>query len=324
MARVTVMRDKYVKGWPRHEHGDRAWPMDLSRALKLGYSTDAHFTAYQSPNDRRLVREAIEQLDGIEMTAAVFDVDCPETHGTPEPAPEVWRLALRAKMRGLAEAHAGGYCYETKGGARIVYTLGEPFILRSQNDAAEWSQRYAVAVAYLARRFEIVADPACNDWQRMYRLPHATRAPGGEPEDWPTLGDVDAIGALKIEASSADVVVADGATNAFRKCRSRPLAAHGDGGDGLFYWLLRGRGDVGAAAARGGWVALCPNRRRHTTKTDGSDSTVVYPPGPDEQLGLICCKHAHCVGLRAKDWLGLFSDNELEAGRRAAGISRVA
>ena len=74
-----------------------------------------------------------------------------------------------------AAAHPNPYYYETRGGGRIVYVQAEPTVLRSQADAIAWRQEYAIAVAHLARVFGIVADPACSDWQRHYRLPRATR-----------------------------------------------------------------------------------------------------------------------------------------------------
>jgi hypothetical protein len=318
---VSIVRDRYVRGWPRHPEGDRAYVKPLGEALEREYSTDAHFTAYRTPNGRRLTREALDQGVAVELTAIVFDVDCPETHGTSAPAPVIWRMALRERVIALTAEHPAPYYYETKGGARIVYRQAEPTVLRSQADALEWSKVYAVAVAHLEHRFGIVADPACNDWQRLYRLPRATREPGGEPENHPVSGDPNNIGSLLLHATLADVAKAQrAAAKAFREPRDLP--AFMGGGDGLLFWALKLRGDVIGKAPRGGWICRCPNRAQHTSNTCGSDSTVVYPASGDTQIGAIHCKHGHCVNLVLRDWLRLFSDGELDAAREAAGISR--
>jgi hypothetical protein len=323
-AVISLMRDRYVHGWPRHEHGDRVFVRELGKALTREYSTDAHFAAYRSPNGRRLVREAIDLLDGIELTCIVFDIDCVETHGTSEPAPEFWRCQTRERVLALTAVHPGAYYYETRGGARIVYRQAEPTVLRTQGDGREWSRVYAVAIAHLARRFHLVCDPACHDWQRLFRLPRATRTAGGKPESWPTLGDPNAIGALLITPSIYDVEHAERHSRAFRDASAHftPSIASGEG---LLYYLLRARGDVSdCKCPRGGWIVRCPNRTAHTRNTDGTDSTVLYPPLAGKQIGAIECKHAHCQHFSVPQWLRFFSDRELAAARSAAGITRAA
>lgn len=322
MTAVTVIRDRYVRGWPRHTEGERAYVLELGAALERAYTSDAHFTAYQTPNGRRLVREAIDQGVAVELTAIVFDVDCPDTHGTSDPTPEAWRRELREKVVALAAAHPDPYYYETRGGARIVYRQSKATVLRAQANAQEWSQLYAVAVAHLERRFGIVADPACADWQRLYRLPHATRDAGGKPENWPIMGDGRRIGTLTINATHADVERAKRESKSFRARPTENFVP--SDGDGLLYYLLRSRADVDREAPRGGWICRCPNRAVHTSNTDWTDSTVVYPPKMDAQIGIIECKHAHCQRFKNTDWLKFFSDAELDVARIAAGIVRAA
>jgi hypothetical protein len=318
---ITAMRDKYAKGWPRHEHGERAYVLPIGRALERLYSSDAHFAAYSTPNGRRLTREAVDKGIAIELNAIIFDVDCAATHGTATPAPESWRQELRQRFAALAALHPGPYYYETRGGARIVYGQHEPTIIRSHDDARRWSQRYAVAVAYLARTVGIVADPACADWQRLFRAPHATRSPGKGSENWPILGDAARIGALVIKATEADVAAAKRSSTVFRKPRAIEHSSPGVGGDGLLFHALRLRGHVGAQTPRGGWYALCPNRHQHTTATDWTDSTIVVPPDRGHEIGLILCRHAHCwERFTVKQWLRMFSDSELDQARAAAGI----
>jgi hypothetical protein len=322
MTLVTVFRDKFARGWPRHEQGERGYVLALGAALERDYKSDAHFAAYRTPNGRRLVREAIDQGVAVELTAIVFDVDCPAVHGTGQTPPPRWRIALRDRLLAMADRYPKPYFYETRGGARIVYRQAKPTVLRTQADAIEWSKGYAVAVAHLENLFGIVADPACNDWQRLYRLPRATRDAGAGPENHPTWGDAQDIGTLLIEASPSDVAKAErAAAKTFREPRNLPSFT--GGGDGLLFWALKLRGDVVGKAARGGWICRCPNRRQHSKNTDGSDSTVVFPAAGLHEIGAIHCKHGHCVNLLLRDWLALFSDSELNAAREAAGIKKV-
>lgn len=326
MTPITVLRDKFARSWPQQNpekplrDKDHTEMMDLGDALSQAFTTDAHFAAYHTPNGYRLNTKAIDDGVAIELTAIVFDVDCPDTHGKPEPAPDSWRTEIRRKVVALAEVHPRPYYYETKGGARIVYRQAEPTILRTQEDAQRWSQVYAVAVAHLQHRFGIVADGACCDWQRLYRLPYATRTPGGRPENWPSWGDTLNIGTLLIEATHADVAVAQrNASRAFH--RARPITATTAAvNGGLLYWLLRNRGDVGRESSRGGWICRCPNRAQHTQCTDGTDSTVVYAPEQGAELGILHCLHGHCQ-IGNSQWLKFFSEAELEAARAAAGIT---
>jgi hypothetical protein len=327
---ITVL-DRYARSYPTLDPAkpwrecDRGRLVDLRDALSADYPSDAHFAAYASPDGRRLNSESLATLaDGLEITVGVFDIDCPLTHGTPEPAPESWRREIRARVVAFAVDHPDPLWYETRGGGRIVYRLAERTILRSKDDAVAWARGYHVAVAHLGRHYGIEADPACADWQRLYRLPFATRTEGGRPERWCTWGEWDRIGTLVIDASAEDVERAKARSTVFRAPRARALSA-GIGGDGLFFHLLRGRGHVGREHPRGGWIAICPNRAQHSTDTDGSDTTIVVPPKDGGETGLLICKHAHCADrFTVAEWLRMFSESELESARRAAGIMRAA
>lgn len=323
MTVVSVMRDRYVQGWPAHEKGDRVYVLPLGDALERSYSTDAHFVQYVTPNGRRLTRGAIDAGVTIEIPVVFADFDCAESHKTGEPAPESWRRETRSKVCKLFDAEGAGYYYETRGGARVIYRQEEPTIIQSQDDAREWSQNYAIVIANLKRRFDLDADPGCNDWQRLFRAPRATRTPGGKPENWPTFGDAHDIADLFIEATPEDVATAKRSTTAFRKSRAVEPSSPGVGGDGLFFHALRLRGHVGREAPRGGWICLCPNRNQHGHDSDWTDTTIVVPPDAGHELGLVLCRHAHCwERFTVKQWLAMFSDAELDAAREAAGIKR--
>jgi hypothetical protein len=330
---VTLLLTKYARSWPKHrevEVGERAWVVPLGEALERRFECDAHFAAYVTPNARRLSREAIDAGVSTELTCVIFDVDCPDTHGTPEPAPEGWRRTMREKVDRLAEAHPDPYYYETRGGSRIGYVQRETTIIRSQEDAHQWRRAYAVCVAYLARRFGIDADGACADWQRLYRLPRATREPGGEPENWPTRGDPHRIGCLEIDATRADVHEAMRRSRAFRiqapTRGSRSLA----GGRGLLFHALRARGDIFSEHSPGAYVVRCPHdkclreqgQQGHSVGRPGDTSTLLYLPRGAEAIGAIHCMHAHCAGMTVRDWLTCFSCEEIEAARHAASMEK--
>lgn len=319
MTAVAVLRDRFVRGWPRHEHGERTHSLPLGDAMTRSYSSDAHFAAYTSPIARRLTREAIDAGVAVEIGMIAFDVDCAEAHGTPEPASERWRRALRERVQALAAEHPSPYYYETRGGARILYTIAEPFSLASHDDARRWSQNYAVGCAYLARRFDIFADMSCADWQRLYRLPRATRDAAKAPENWPEWGDPCAIGSLVIDASRDDVALARERCKAFSVRRVTDSVPCVSTGRGLLYHALAARTDV-LAERRDGYVIRCPREHEHSAGRTGDGSTMLFPPAPGEEIGAIHCLHGHCSGMRARDWLRCFSDAELERARSAAGI----
>jgi hypothetical protein len=260
----------------------------------------------------------------VALTVVVFDIDHALTHGTSEPTPESWRREVRERVCRLFDAHGQGYYYETRGGCRVLFRQAEPTLLSSQDDAQRWSQDYAIGCTYLSERFGIVADPACGDWQRLYRLPRATRDNARKPENWPCFGDPSCIATLMIRPSKAEVLAAKKASKAFDQRKIRQFAPHIGSGTGLLYELLRARGDIGREMEPGVYIVRCPNERSHTVGTTGNNSTVLYPPDPGKELGAIHCKHAHCSDLRLRDWLRFFSDYELEAARRAAGIERAA
>ena len=341
---VTILRDKRARGWPTHPRGACGGVFSAASALTSRFKTDAHFAAYTSCVYRRLTRAALDPAHAIDVhiELGVFDIDCPAVHGTPEPAPESWRGGLLDRIAELAREHPGVYVYMTRGGARLVFALAEPYMLRDQDDARAWSRDYCCAVAYLERRFGIVADIACCDWQRLFRLPRATRTPGAEPEQWPSYGDPYRIGALRIKVTREDVAAAKRAKpNLFTKPRatvpeaprararsttrttnaSDPLAAVS--GECVFYRLLDARGDIIRPHYANMWIVRCPNETAHTSGETGDTSTVLFAPRPGESLGWIHCSHGHCAGLTVHAWLEMFTNSEITAARRAC-LVRVA
>lgn len=317
---VTTVQSHFVRSWPprldrdgqpkRLRPSDRATVAPIADALRAEYPSDAHFAAYESPNGWRCNSQVFSIGLSVTMHALVFDLDAPG-HRVPDSA---WRRDTIDRVRALATAHPDPLHYETRGGSRIVYALRSPVILSTEQDAARWSSRYLVACAYLRRAFGLDVDTACCDWTRLFRLPHATRS-GGRPERLPVHGDPERIGVFLFTPSEVDV---EGARPQLRRLARRgrlSFTTDDTTGEGLLYWLLRGRGDVGPPAPRGGWLARCPNAAAHTTET-ADDATVVYPPSAGKSLGAICCLHAHCQAITSAEWLRFFSEEEIATARK--------
>ena len=322
---VTVLRNKFVRGYPDPpgaQPGERVHTMSLARALTREFTTDAHCVQYTAPGvKRRLSRDALSNGVVAGIDVFILDVDCPETHGSPEPAPESWRADLRAKLAALYDAHPGLYYYATRGGARIVYRTPWRFSVATTADARDWAQWYAITVAYMERRFGIVADQACADWTRLFRLPHATRTPGAQPEQWEAIGDPEDIGVLDISAglSVDDLLLARSRSKAFVVRQDLDLTPCTGDGQGMFFHALRARGDILRARPNGGYFIRCPRESHHTSGKTGDSSTILYPPSAGKTGGQIHCLHGHCVNMTFQQWKAEFTADEIEAADKASG-----
>jgi hypothetical protein len=322
MTLVTVLRDRRVRGWPRHDQGDTAYVRELGDVLSRTYRSDAHFCQYRSPNARRLTSDAIDHAD-VELGCIAFDIDCAAVHGTPEPAPAAWRAEVVDGVRALAEVHGQPFLYGTRGGARVVFSIPSPRVLSSSEDAKVWAQDYSIALVHIERCFGLQCDPACADWTRLFRCPRATREPGGKAEQWPTCGDPYRIAALQIDASAEDMATARARSKAFAAARVLDFEPCLADGYGLLFHALRARGSLRRAHGSNAFVIRCPNEAQHSTGVTADGSTLLYLPARGEEIGAVCCKHAHCDRMRVSDWLRLFNDSELADARRAAGIRRA-
>jgi len=329
---VCVMPYARVLAWPDREgkpEGARCPYMPLEDALTREFRTDAHTAGYSVPHvERRLRDDALEQLpDGVPMQLALFDCDCPAAHKAAggEPgisASEAWWLGEIEKVSTLTGEHPHPFVFRTRGGYRILYRLPEPFVIRNATDGERWTQTYLRWVAYLSRRFGIVADPGCKDWQRLYRLPHATRE-GDHPERRETIGTPTAIGVWACNPSAPDMAAAEALSKKKPERKVLPGATSSNySGDGLFFYALRARGDIGDEKQRGQWLIRCPRESEHSKGSTFDSSTVLFAPGYGHELGWIDCKHSNCGHDRytSKDWLDCFSESEVVSARQAAGI----
>jgi hypothetical protein len=316
---IMVFRDKFVAAQDGPRDAGRARLVAAGDAFTQPYPTDAHCTQYISPTQRRLSRRhvgiVVPQLNWI-----MLDIDCPDAHGSATPAPPEWRNETRARVRTFAERCGSmPFCFDTRHGSRIVFRLRNPICVRNEEGARSWPRFYAVVATYVRRNFGLEADLACCDWQRLFRLPHATRI-GKAPEEWPTLGDPYRIGSLHIAPSADDISEAKRTCKAFRPRPHIDFTASAGDGYGLLYHALRARNTIVRAHGENAFVIRCPREHLHSCGRTGDGSTLLYLPPPGHELGAIHCLHSHCADLTQRDWRCEFDPSELKAARIAAGL----
>lgn len=187
---MPVFASKTYRAWPRYDDGGRALYQSAASALESRYATDAHVAAYSVPAvPRRLDGGAPGHLVdgaplGVAMAFLIIDLD-----GPGHQAPPAWREDVAARVDRVLAEHPGGFFYETRGGGRLVWRRASPFVITTEVDARTWKLTYWRTLLYLSRRYGLEGDPACADWTRLYRAPHATREGGSHPEQLPTVGD---------------------------------------------------------------------------------------------------------------------------------------
>lgn len=195
---IPVVAHARVTAWPPNLQQDEGGYVTLTQVLVDAYRCDAHFAAYSRPDKPpRLKNDALPLLgdnSGVTMVLMVFDVDCEKAHSTKQPASDSWFAAECKKLDRLDTTWPGIFVARSKGGYRIVYRLAKLFPICDDDAKSAWTLYYRGCCAYLAREFGIVADPACADWTRLYRVPHATRDPEIGPEERDVRGDPHNVG----------------------------------------------------------------------------------------------------------------------------------
>lgn len=298
----------------------------LAERIHIKATTDAgtHGRTPQSLSEsqrqaraRWTVIEEIQRQGGVPMVAIYFDLDG-KADG-PECDP-YWRTLFADAARILFGKHPGYYA-ETRGGARLVYTLSEPFWVKTPEDAAEWTAYYKGSLKYIARitslpilgtkaGYPAGLDPACSDWTRLVRLPHATRDGNDEPESRPTWGD---LGIWDPALKDSDIVTPKDVT----KWDGEKYTS------GIFIEALRARGHLGKQI-NAGFACKCPAETHSDGRSGIEGSTVVYPRTSQQPFGNIQCLHGSCAErITTSDWLkhGIFDQIELMQAAMAIGLN---
>jgi hypothetical protein len=225
------------------------------------------------------------------------------------------------KIDRLRQVFPDPFIYRTKGGYRPVYLLPYPRILQSEEDVQEWKADYLAWIAALRLRFDIYADPSCHDWQRLYRVPHATRTLGSRPEAREIIGSPYQIGLWTCHPTVEERELAK---TLAKRPSARPRRKLGEtsvnAGDGVFFYAFQARGWMGQKIEAGKWAVQCPWQNQHTKGQAFDSSTVLYAPGSGDTLGWLHCSHAHCQARDSRDVLACFSRDELTQAERAAGL----
>jgi hypothetical protein len=327
--RLPLLPNPYVIGYPAKE-GKTAEPVRyfaLPDVLTRGWTTDAHTTAYSvSHLGYRLKEEAISDDGGVTMVLFIADVDCELSHAAnggrgDMPAPDEWWLQELPKIDVLREVFPNPVIYRTKGGYRILYRLATPRTLASAGDVESWQADYLAWVAVLRRRFHIYADAACRDWQRLYRVPHATRTRGGRSEAREVIGNPYHIGPWTCEPAPDERELAK---TLGKKPSKRVPREHRHAvvsvGDGVLFYAFKARGWVGETLDSGKWSVKCPWEDQHSKGATFNTSTVLFAPGSGDTFGWLHCSHAHCQYRDIRDVLRVFSEDELDRAKREAGV----
>jgi hypothetical protein len=299
---VTVVRNRYVHGGATD--GAALTPLGLALTRRWP-GCDAHFQQARGSGQRVTSRDV--GITEIVMTCIAFDLDAPGHMATP-----AWRAELREeKIAAALAAHPGGFFYETRGGGRLVYAI-DPLVIETTDDAQAWPLRYG-AGGELLRAFGLECDPACCDVGRLFRVSHATREPGGRPEDRLTIGDPHALGVFPLPEITPHVRE--------RSSPREPIATRDSGAPlGSLYDALLAGGAIVAAREDGSFTVRCPRDALHSVGRVGDGSTVLYPNkswmgGP----GFLLCRHSSCTHIRtAREWR-----RELQRSRRPAAAEVV-
>lgn len=203
MIRLRVFPKADVLGWPDAPDdpvGAQSWGADELRVvLEQRYATDVHTVGYEAdegPHGRkRLNGGCVECGVHPRMVVHFVDVDSGKAHKEHGEASDEWRAAEAVKVARLQADVPGVVCYLTRGGYRLVGVLREAVVIDSADASTRWKILVGRRLAWLSRTYGIVGDPACSEWQRLYRLPHATRpGGGGRPEARPVVGDWSTVG----------------------------------------------------------------------------------------------------------------------------------
>jgi hypothetical protein len=327
---IPLIASQRIFSYPKE--AEQATPVryfPLADVLTRAWTTDAHITAYSMETlPYRLSKDAVQIGDGVVMVLFITDVDCEQSHAASGghgdvPASDEWWVSELDKIDRLIQAFPGAFIYRTKGGYRILYLLPSPWMLASTEDVESWRADYLAWVAALRRRFKIYADTSCHDWQRLYRVPHATRRHGGRPEALEMIGNPYQIGHWTCEPNPDErelaKTLAKKPSNRASREHRKDSATSVNVGDGILFHAFKARGWLGEAIDASKWSVKCPWDDRHTKGIAYNTSTVLFAPGSGDTFGWLHCSHAHCQDRDIRDVLRVFSEDELTQAKRQAG-----
>ncbi len=341
-ALSIIVPGQKIAGWPslskaiRPKAVRRLTTDSLVNILATHWREDVHFTQYAvSPlgnyrynNDLFNTPEmsALRSAGGcISIIAIALDIDSPAKKSGVPGAVDIWWEEERPKVLALREAHPGCLVWRTKGGYRVVWYTD--YSIRTPDDTLQWKKNYLTLVCYVKRQFGILADSACNDWNRLHRVPFGIRDNEplfghGEPIIRETIGILDATYTFDPVAVCSEEDRNE-ARRVYLKSWKEPLEpkskAVGSAADigstavpiydlaikSVWERLLGARSAIVRELSPGKLAVVCANSSAHTSNANNT-STVLYAPGAGEYIGHIFCAHEHCSGLSGTDLRGLY------------------
>ena len=167
---LVIYPDKFCKGSPDLDNVVPCGVTGEVPDLLTTWPTDAHFMPISTPGG--LAFRPNKDCSGVLVTMLVIDVDCPK--GT---ALEDWLPGQHTALDSLAPSP--GY-YGTRGGYRLLWSHPNP-LAPTEHEAV-----VRAALVALGER-GIVGDPACTNWNRLFRCPRVVRE--GVAQEYPVLLD---------------------------------------------------------------------------------------------------------------------------------------
>ena len=192
LPNIAVAATKFVKGVSRlADVTECLRKMPLRIALQEQFATDAHFCAYSVidngteadawPRLNKVVLDELEAAGGrVYSTMLVIDYDSKDNvdADTLRQKAKDGRVAwddelIEAFWQKLDAAVEAGLplpnvVYTTKNGARMIYVLPEPVLVREIED-------YYRGMIHLFGKQGLAVDPSCVDWTRFFRMPSVLR-----------------------------------------------------------------------------------------------------------------------------------------------------
>lgn len=327
-----ILPGQKTPGWPKAKKVRELPTDDLETIFASKWKEDVHFVQYAvipeiGPfryNNEIFASPEYEEYrrsgGAIQQIALAFDVDSPAKKSQEPGAVDTWFEIEREKISRLLRAFPGGMVWRTKGGWRGCWYTERRIV--TTDDTAAWRKDYLAAIVYLEREFGIVADPACNDWNRLHRVPFGIRDTEaqfgwGEPETRETIGRLEKGKILDLASIAAEQDRIEARRRHLSAWKSAPKARNKQHaladepstgplllGQGVWEKALRRRGQIIRELGPGKWAIPCPNAASHTT-AGNETSTVLYAPGPGEVLGHPHCSHHHCQGLDFRTAFGI-------------------
>jgi hypothetical protein len=289
---ITTIAHQKIPGYPREGGSGEAQVLDLDAALRTAWPDDRHFQALApwvaegAPRRVNVAQLTDEQLarQPVVMRLRVFDIDTP-AH---TPRTEEWVEGLRAALAALP--HAKPQWYLTRSGARLIWPLpAAGFTIDSREKYREWVKTTETAIRQFREAYGIVADPACKDPSRLYRLPNVERPEHGAQRS-AVFGELE-VWDYKLFAKYAEPTVEEKLDSEASACdlpaRDMKLARAFETRGGLR--------DIGASkvAVRCPWVETHSD---HPTRDALAGGTVVFATA--DGAGYFHCSHSHCVKRR--------------------------